>query len=209
VELNNSQINHITAHNSDNFFTILTNQSHKIEEVELNFSSKLLGVDSFAGKNLILLNEKGEVVKSIQNHGGNISLEIPCRGLRVAVIENVKVNVESQQKMPINEADIDNTYFTFPLKGANLKVGAAAIKVMPVKWDAYIWVNATPEQVNQIQFYYSIDGGASWEDFLDDEYPFELSIPVDSDEIELIFRVEGELLNAGKFKTTNKKLVSK
>jgi hypothetical protein len=70
----------------------------------------------------------------------------------------------------------------------DIEVRAAALQVRPGPWDAYLWCTAKPDRVKQVAFHYQL--GGEGKKVVDEEYPFELSIPVADAAQPLRFRTE-------------------
>lgn len=183
ASLNNPQINTLTAYNESKFFVILTNQEKMPQSAELAISSDLLGVDLQSIKS-ITVRSVGETKKVALNNGV-VKLDFKARELLVVAVEGTKINLASNRtavrKTP------DNAPFEIDAKLGQLKIKAAAIAADDGAWDAFVWSSATPDQAAKIVLECYFNG--QWIAQEKTAYPFEFSVPMDSQAKLLQFRV--------------------
>jgi len=76
----------------------------------------------------------------------------------------------------------------------------APIEVLPGAWTAYIWLDASRDQVRTARLRYSLDGGATFKEQVREEYPYEFNIPV-GDAKEVGFEISGRDWECNEFRT--------
>jgi hypothetical protein len=188
ANVDNAQLNALTAHGAERFYVILTNQNDRPESATVTFGATTLGLNPAAVKAVTRIAHDGR--RSSQPLAdGRAKVDVPAKGLVVLVLDGVKIDVPAHRPSP------EATRRTAPLvklkAGPTLEARAAAIPAPPglTGWEAYLWCTAAPTEVGEVTFHYRTPGGP-WQTTRDAEYPFELSFQIPDAETPLEFSVE-------------------
>ena len=195
LELDNPQINHLTAQNGKTFAVMLMNANRVAEKVTLTFHPEQ--IDPTAGgfaKARYLAGGSGEV--SLVNSA--IEIEVPARGLVVLAVDGLDIKVPAHQKHPEPKPSPQPGLVKMPVDKA-MDVKAAAIQVEPGPWDAYVWSTAGSRTLSEITL--SWKAGDKEGSLTDDDYPYEFSVPVLPGETEFRFTTSGIRSDGTTFET--------
>ncbi|NQU43597.1 hypothetical protein HQ520_09945 [bacterium] len=194
VILNNEQVNHLTAYNKDQFFTILMNQDVEPTTTSLYFSPQAIGFDPEEVKTVTVVSKDGE--EELEIGEGMVNVALPARGLAVVRLDGANVNVPIHRMPAKPEPGAQPSYVRSGEGEVYAK--AAAIQMLPGKWDAYIWCTSDYYQAQKVNLEYKIADG-DWTTIEDTEYPYEFTIPVDDPAKTVTFRMQGEDREGGTF----------
>jgi hypothetical protein len=181
--VSNPQINTLAAYNESKFFAILSNQERIAQVAELTLSAELLGVDLKTMGSVTVRGVDG--AKQVDLNNGVVKLDFKARELLVVEVVGTKIDLASHRFAGKRTAG--NVPSEVEVKVGSVKVKAAAIAVESASWDAFVWCDATPDQAAKVTFERHVDGG--WKATEDSKYPFEFSVPMDSPDKLLQFRV--------------------
>ena len=183
AKVNNPQINTLTAFNENKFFAVLSNQVRTQQSAELTLSSDLLGVDLKNVKSVTVRSSGG--VRQADLNNGLVKLDFKPRELLVVEVEGTSINVATHH---LASGKISgNIPSEVDVKVGSVRVKAAAIAVSAGPWDAFVWSSASPDQAQKVTLECYENG--EWKAKDDDSYPFEFSIPMESPDALLQFRV--------------------
>ncbi len=184
--VNNPQINTLAAYNKNKFFAILSNQEKIPQVAELTLSSELLGVDLKTVNSVTVRGVDG--TKQVDLINGVVKLDFKARELLVVEVAGTKIDLASH-RLAVKRI-FGNVPSEVDVKVGKVKVKAAAIAVESGPWNAFIWSSASPDQAAKVIFETYVDG--SWKTTEDSRYPFEFSLPMDSPDKLLQFKVRIE-----------------
>jgi hypothetical protein len=180
AKLDNPAINYLLAHTADKLCVVLMNENSTPEKVGVEFLPAKLGLAANAEPKLT-------ATVPVQFDKLHAALEVPARGLVVLTLTGINVNIAAHQLAPAPKP-APQPVLVVPGLTPDIEVRAAALQVRPGPWDAYLWCTAKPDRVKQVAFHYQL--GGEGKKVVDEEYPFELSIPVADAAQPLRFRTE-------------------
>ncbi len=195
VGLDNSQINHLTAHNGDSFFLVLMNESPRTEFVNIRFNPK--AIDAGAGdfeEARFLAGGEGEL--RLRENAAGITL--PARGMVVLAVDGLDIEIAAHQDHPAPGQSEFPGFITIPVDD-EMEIRAAAIQVKPGSWDGYVWSTAGSRELKEIRLAWK--AGDDRGEITDDHYPYEFSVPVPAGEPRLDFTVKGVRADGSPFET--------
>ncbi|WP_304066990.1 hypothetical protein [Pedobacter glucosidilyticus] len=194
VNVDNNQINYLTAHTDNKFFVILMNESSETQKTNITFFPSVISKSAQIFKSFKVMGENGENF-ALKNNSGQI--EIKPRGLQVIEVDGLDIDVPLHKKQL---GTIPSKLGTAELTTNNgMKVNAAAIQILPGSWSAYIWSNANSKSLNEISVSWTC--GDKTGVLKDLEYPYEFSIEVPDKEKQFRFSVSGIDVNGSAFQT--------
>jgi hypothetical protein len=197
VTIDNPQINYLAAHNENQFFLMLMNESPREEAVMAQFSSKTLKFDLQQVKE-VAQNRNGAEVPPLPLEGGIAKLAVPPRGLVVLRLDHANIDVPTHQALSKPKTGANPGYVKVGAEAGG-DVYAAALQAVPGPWDAYVWCTASPKQANRVRLKYNTGDG--WHQIDDSEYPFEFSVPVADPRTTFRFFIEGTAPDGKTFRT--------
>lgn len=183
VQVSNPQINLLAAHNEKKFFAILVNQDTRPQTASVTLSQQALGID--AEKVLTVTARRTDGARKVDLIDGRADLEFAPRELIVIEVEGAHIAIDAHRIAPPPAAAQAPT--EVELTAGDVQVRAAAIAVEPGPWDAFIWCDALPGTAASVTL--ETEAAGQWTPQTDAEYPFEFSVPMDSPEKALRFRV--------------------
>ena len=186
ILVSNPQINTLTAHNDSKFLAILTNQDTRPQVASITLSQQALGIDPETTKSVTVRGVGGE--RQVDLIDGMAEVEFAPRELLVVEVEGARIEIAAHRTM--EEPAPGDVPALVEASVGDVKVKAAAIAVAPGPWDAFIWCTANDEQAQSVTLETFVEG--TWKAQLDDDYPFEFSVPMSSLEKLLKFRVSWE-----------------
>ncbi|NQU43610.1 hypothetical protein HQ520_10010, partial [bacterium] len=188
VDIDNQQINYLTAHNGSNLFLYLMNQSPNEEKAEITFSPELLGYEPQTAQASII--REGSTSTHLAVKDDAVQITLPGCGAALITLEGVNVSIPAHQTPPAPEAGPVPSYVNTPCDLKNLAARAAAIQMGPDRWDAYVWCTAAFNEAREVTLTYTLDGQTH--KITDTKYPFEFSIPVENPASTFEFHIEGK-----------------
>lgn len=196
VELDNSQINYLTAHTKDKFYLILMNESQKEQEVSIKFNTSKISKGSKKIDKSKVLNSNN--ILDVVDEKTNITLK--PRGFEVLEISNLNISVKTHKKYNKPKQQTDSYATVIDCKDGN-EIKATAIQILPETWQAYIYSTAESKTLKKITLNWktSKNNGV----IIDTTYPYEFSIPLTSKENKFSFTTTIEKTNAEVLKTPN------
>lgn len=185
VQLNNPQINYLTAHNGKKFFVILMNQSQRDQTVSIQFNPQKISKGSEIFENMKLISGEPNLHRLINNTG---EVRIAPRGLQVMEIDGLDIEVATHKVHP-SPAQSLYPSTTIAFVGDSMKISAATIQVEPEIWSAYVWSNADYGSLKEINL--SWRAGNQSGTIKDLDYPYEFSVPVTNGEKSIKLNISG------------------
>ncbi len=206
VTVDEPQLNTLTAHDDRRLFITLMNEDAVARVSTVRASAALLGVPSLAGKTVQVLDATGQVLTTTTCTGAQVAkVEVPARDLRVVVVQEVAPQVATHRvQLPAQPGSgvvmVPTTCAKLEGKKPVLAHGAP-IQVLPGRWSAYVWLDASREQVRKATLRYSVDGGRTFQEQHRDQYPYEFTVPsLDASQLE--FEITGKDWDGAPFRTT-------
>ena len=195
VELDNPQLNYLTAHNGKSFFVILMNQSHQAESAKLTLHpAQITGGKTKSFDALrVLAGDKGRIPLA----GSQADIAVPPRGLTVLAVDGLDISIPAHRKHAKPEATQQPGIISIDQDGMRFK--GAAIQLEPGWWDAYIWSEAGYGAFKKLTLNWKHAGQTG--SLTATSYPYEFSIPVHDGPQELSFVIEGVTAQGKTFKT--------
>lgn len=176
VQIDNPQLNALTAHNGGKFFVILTNQDHTEQGAAVRFLPEHLRYDPATARQVTLLDESG-ARSAVPLENGVAQVRLKGRSLAVLVLEGVKIEVATHVRLAAPEKT--SPPLLIKTDDPKVQIRAAALQAAPGTWNAYIWCTASPREVGEVTVEYTVPGQAA-KTLRDGEYPYEFSIPTDA-----------------------------
>jgi len=213
VKTDQAQFNYLTAHDDSRLFILLMNQDQEPRRGTVSAATRLLGVRELTGQTVKILDAAGKQIATVAAAKGKLAVvEVPARGMRVLVVEEVKPRVKTHQICHPQEPGSGVVTVNTDLgvsKDAKRKVMAygAPVQALPGAWTAYVWLDATREEVRKALLRYSLDGGRTFLEQQKAQYPFEFSIPVESAS-QFEFEISGRDWDGNQFKTVGRQSMS-
>jgi hypothetical protein len=195
LELDNPQINHLTAQNGTSLAVILMNANRTAEQVTLTLNPEAIdpAVGGFS-KARYLAGGTGDL-KLVKN---TVELELPARGLVVMAVDGLNIKVAAQQQHPEPKSPLHAGQVNIPVD-KSMEVRAAVIQVDPGPWDAYVWSTAGSGSLREISLSWKAGGKKGM--LTDQDYPYEFSVPVAAGETEFRFATRGVRSDGSTFET--------
>lgn len=195
VSLDNPQINYLTAHSRNKFFTILMNENREAETVTVTFpSAKISGMSGKFTKARILTGKGGELPLI----GNAAQITVAPRGLVVLAVDGLEIDVPAHRIYPQPKPS-DQPGFVKTTGEGGIEVRAAAIQIEPGPWQAYVWATAESHSLKEISLLWTI--GTKTGTLKDLEYPYEFSVSVPAGETAFRFHTRGIKADGAKFST--------
>ncbi len=201
VELDNPQVNYLTAHDGKSFHLVLMNQSHGPETVRVRFHPAEISPQA-GDFTMARLSSGGG--REIPLRDRTAVIELPPRGLAALRVDGLRIDVPTHRELPEPGERTAPGFVEVAIKGAP-GFRAAALQVAPGAWDACVWSTAQPRELRSFTVEWTA-GGKTGRIEDTDGYPFELMIPVEAGVDSLEFRITGVLPDGGAFTTQKHKI---
>jgi len=200
VEIDNPQINYLTAHTNDKFYLVMMNESKEIQKVNVQFNSEKISKEQKQLAVAKILSENNATL-SLTNNAGTI--EMSPRGFMVLELSDLDIEVATHQKYPAPK-EAEAPYFIEVNCEDSTRIRATSIQMQPGAWQAYVYSTAESKTLEKITL--------SWESenykgtVVDTDYPYEFSVPVKAGESTFTFSVEAVKKNGQLVKTEEKSI---
>jgi len=212
VKTDQAQFNYLTAHDDSRLFVLVMNQDKESRRGTVIADARLLGVKELTGQTVKILDATGRQISTTAAAKGELAeVEVPAREMRVLVVEGVTPRVITHQishpQHPGSGVVAVKTDLVVS-EDARQKVTAygAPVQALPGAWTAYVWLDATREQVRKAALKYSLDGGQTFLEQRKQEYPFEFSVPVASAS-QFEFEISGRDWDGKEFRTVKRERI--
>ena len=200
VNLDNPQINYLTAHSRDKFFVILMNERQTPETVTVTFQPSNISKGGGRFSKARVISGSGGEVPLIGNAG---KVTVEPRGFAVLEVGDLEIDIPAHRIHPEPKPS-EHPGFIKAAAGDGNEVCAAAIQIEPGAWDAYVWSTAPSGGIREISL--TLQFGGKTETLRDTEYPYEFSVPVPSGQTAFRFHVSGVKADGSLFKSEEKTL---
>jgi hypothetical protein len=185
VEVDNPQVNYLTARAGGKILVVLTNQANRAEEVGVKFLPEVLKFDHAVVRAVSMIGADGGRSPATLE-GGRARVNVPPRGLVVLELEGIRAEVPVHA---VSEEVRGRGMVVMKTElGVEVKGAAIAPPVARMGWDAYVWCTATPKQVAKATLHYR--AGGDWQTMTCAAYPFEFSVHVPEGQGAVEFNVE-------------------
>ena len=196
VDIENPQINYLTAHTNDKFFLIMMNESSKSQQFNVKFNAENISVDGVPFTKATVISQNNKELQLNNNIG---KVELAPRGFSVLEVNNLNIEVSSHKvysspKMP------DVPYFVNIMCEDSTEIRATSIQIEPGPWNAYVYSTAESKTLEKIILNWETqtDKGI----VVDTDYPYEFSVPLKAVDSTFSFTVEVVKKDAVHFKTS-------
>jgi hypothetical protein len=200
VELDNPQLNYLTAHNGNSFFVILMNQSHQAESGKLTLNAAQITGDKTKGFGALRVLSGGK--ERIPLADGHAKISVPARGLSVLAVDGLNISIPAHRKHAEPAAAQQPGIVSVDQDGMRFK--GAAIQVEPGWWDAYIWSEAGYGAFKKLTLNWKHAGRTG--SLTSTAYPYEFSVPVHDGQQELSFVIKGVTAKGSSFRTAERRI---
>ena len=183
VNIDNPQINYLTAHTRDKFYLIMMNESQEKQNVSVKFNSNKISKE----KNYL------NVAKNLTNNNSGLSLinnvgkiEMAPRGFTVLELSGLDIEVATHKKHS-KPKDAKAPYYVQVNCEDSTQVRATSIQVQPGAWQAYIYSTAESKTLEKITLTWQTENTRGT--LVDTDYPYEFSVPIKAGESTFNFSV--------------------
>jgi hypothetical protein len=188
VDLDNPQINYLTAHTRDRLLLILMNENDRPETVNVTFRPEHLPTADGSrppGPIRFLAGGSGERALSPARQA---QVTVAARGLTVLELAGLALDVPAHRRLPPPGESAHPDQVAIPID-ARHTVTAVALRAEPGPWQAYVWSSAAAGALRELVLEWRA-GNLSGEVRTSD-YPYEFSVPVPTGPTVFHFQVRG------------------
>lgn len=203
LRVNNEQANYITAYGNGKFYIALLNQSSEAQEVEISINPDMVPIN-LSGTHQATLWIDNVKSNPVQVKNGKVKVKISPKGITALAINDIHVITQFQNK--VEKFDDATPSKSFKITDGPLGRIRSAIFSLGELSDAYIWLEASNEQVKEVTFNFRIGDQKNWSKQSDSNYPFELSVPLKSGQHQIEYWIEATTTNQKALKTALIKL---
>ncbi len=184
VDVDNTQINYLTAQSGDKFYLMLMNESKEAQMVNVQFHpSKITrGNEKFE---YAVVPSDGNKKISLTDHSGKIAMA--PRGFTLLEINNLDIEVETHQEFPAPIESEAPYYLELDCEDST-QIRAASIQFKPGPWQAYVYSTAESKTLKKITLTWETEKRKG--KLVDMDYPYEFSVPLNAGENTFTFSVE-------------------
>jgi len=187
LRIDSPQVNYVSAYGKNALYLALSNQSQRPVTARIRLNPDLIPyspqreytVRTWSG------NRPGSAAKMRE---GEIVVSIPAAGLSAIAIDGIHVVTQFQTEVSGDAARLsDRSYAetTSPIG----KVTGMLLAFGGANTSAYVWLDATEQQIRSAKLHYSMNG-SDWKVTEDSRYPYEFSMPLRADAEMLSYWVE-------------------
>lgn len=177
LKINNEQVNYLTGYGNNKFYIALLNQSNDALDIELKINPDLVPINP-DGINTARSWADNRPTKALQVINGTANIHISPKGITALAIDDVPVTTQFQQDV-FNATEAGAHDETFKIVTSSFRKISSAIFSFGKLSNAYIWLEASGQQVKKAVLHYHISGAKDWGKKEDNSYPFEFSIPLE------------------------------
>lgn len=191
LKVNNEQINYLTGYGNGKFYITFLNQSNDDIDFEAVANPVLVPIAGSNNYSARVWKQNGSAKETVIKNG-KIDLNIKAKGITCIAIDDVQITPQFQQHIADATQPNKNSY-----KLVNSPFGriSSAIFSYGKLNNAYIWLEASNEQVSEVTLKYRLAGQKNWKTQKDPAYPFEFSLPFQPGERNVEFTVAAKLTN--------------
>ncbi len=188
VDLDNPQINYLTAHTRDRLLLVLMNENDRPETVNVTFRPEHLpAADRMRppGPIRFLAGGSGERALSPARQA---QVTVAARGLTVLELAGLALDVSTHRRLPSPGLSEHSDQVAILIDERHT-VTAVALRAEPGPWQAYVWSSAATGTLRELVLEWRA-GDISGE-LRTSDYPYEFSVPVPAGPTAFHFRVRG------------------
>ncbi len=195
IEVDNPQINYLTAHSNDKFYLVMMNESRETQQVSIQFNpEKITKGKKQLGAAAIITENRANL--ALENNSAKV--KIAPRGFMVLELSDLEIEVETHKKFPAPKKS-EAPYFIEINCADKTQVRAASLKMKPGDWQAFVYSTAESKTLKKITLNWETEKDKGV--VVDIDYPYEFSVPVPATENIFRFNVEMEKVNGEIIKT--------
>ncbi|MEO9477247.1 MAG: hypothetical protein ABJG41_17000 [Cyclobacteriaceae bacterium] len=199
VQVDNTQINYITAHSKDAFYLILMNESTATQQVSLSFNAKSID----ANKPVLEKAQSMVSGRDIPLSSNSCDLSIGARGYEVLKVTDLNIHVPTHQVVYPEGTGVEEPLVEISCEDET-KVRAMAIQVNPEEWNAFVYATSESKTLDKIVLKWETDEAEG--EMIDLDYPYEFSLPLRSEQKWVWFSVDQYRKDGEVIKTQKRKL---
>jgi len=188
VTLDNPQLNYLTARTASQFFLILMNESDRAERSAVRVAAAELGLAATGEYRFTPLLAAADAPRPVLRDGAT-EVVVPARGLLVLQLDDTRTEVPTHRRFAAPQPGSAPAFATTRTTEPGIAAQAAALQVGPGAWDAYVWCTASADQARSVTLRYTVGGVTRT--IVDEEYPFEFSVPVADPRAVFRYTVDG------------------
>lgn len=191
LKLDHEQVNHLTAHGNGNFYVALTNQSDDPVDVTLTLNPNVVPVD-VSKAYAVRTWEQNQPGAPLTLRNGAIRVRVAPKGITALSVDGLSVRTGFQEKALTPTPTVPTTADAYQRLATPVgNVTALLFSLGQTTRSAYVWLEATAEQLKKATLHYRPLGATTWQTQEDTGYPFEFSVPVPDPADGWEWRVEG------------------
>lgn len=195
VDIDNPQINYLTAHTKDKFYVIMMNESSENQEVNVKFNARLISTGDKPFNKASIMNSNNKEL-ALKNNAGKV--ELTPRGFVVLEISNLNIEVPTHEIYPKPKLP-EVPYFVNIICEDSTEIRATSIQIEPGSWQAYVYSTAESKTLEKITLSWETENNNGT--MVDTDYPYEFSVPVNAGESKFSFTLNVVKKNGEKFST--------
>ncbi len=187
LKLDNEQANYMTGYGNGKFYIALLNQSDSEIEVNVLVNPDLIPVSIDADHQARLWKDNVPAGQTTVKNG-KIKVRISPKGITALAIDDVHVVTQFQQNIAeaTDKASHEDSYRMIDSPFGRVR---SAIFSFAGLNQAYIWLEASNEEVKKASLSYRINGKGKWLKLEDTGYPFEFSVPLEEKDTTIEWQV--------------------
>ena len=184
VDIDNNQINYLTAHTNDKFYLIMMNESKETQKVNVQFNTDKISKEHTQLVAAKILTENNATLSLSENIG---KIEMAPRGFTVLELNGLDIEVATHQNYPAPK-EAKEPYSVVIDCDDTTQVRATSIQMQPGAWQAYVYSTAESKTLEKITLTWETENNKGT--VVDTDYPYEFSVPVKAGESTFTFSVE-------------------
>ena len=193
LKVDNEQANYLTGYGNGKFYMALLNQSDAEIEVNVQLNPDLVPV-SVNGTHRARIWKDNVSAGQTTVENGKIKVRISPKGITALAVDDVHVVTQFQQHI-VETADAATHEDSYRMIDSPFGKVRSAIFSFADADQAYIWLEASNEEVKKASLSYRINGKGKWLNLEDVSYPFEFSVPLGKDDTAIEWEVTTVSLN--------------
>ena len=187
LQVDHDQANYLAARGEDALFLVLTNQSD--EEITVTGSLNP-GVVPYQSTHQASLWKQNQPAGGVSVEDGEFTVTIAPNGITALAIEDIGVYAEFQDTFSAGSTgSLPSGSFQEVEDGSIGKITGMIHSFGGDLNSAFIWLEASPEEIEKATVRYFLDG--KWNEEVKASYPFEFTIPLGDEARSLPFLVRG------------------
>jgi len=203
LKLNNEQINYLTGYGNGKFYVVFLNQSDRDIDFEAEVNPVLVPLNKSENYTAQIWKQNGPAKEATVTNG-KIVLNIKAKGITAIAINDIHITPQFQQTGVNQPASLDkDSYQLTSTPFGRLNSGIFTYGKLK---NAYIWLEASGEQVTEATLKYRLEGQKKWETVTDTSYPYEFSVPFRLGEQNIEYTVSAKTTNGKSSETSVIKL---